>query len=457
MSGPGTVASAYNLAVHLDDGRVAIFNPVSRALLVVSVDIWDSHLNPETDRYRGKQDKPPAALQEHGLLVPVGFDELAATRIRFERARWTTEELQLTIVPTLACNLRCPYCFEGGAMDKAQTLTMPRAVEGHLLRWIARELRGLPRLSLTWYGGEPLLALDMIERTCGKLLPALDAMGVAYGSAIISNGTRLTADVAERLAACRVSIAQVSVDVPASTRRDASGSETMGTALDGAVNAIDAGIEVALRVNVLTSDEALFDNLYDAVARRNLSDRLKNIDFHFVHEPECPPKDAVEYSALSLPGFEAATVRERRKALALGLPVKTLSFARHALCEAVRDGPAIVDPSGRLYKCMEEVGLEEFAYGSVVPGVVPDDANLLPWLTHDWFSAVSCAECILLPQCAGGCPRRRIRQPGSLPADAYCFPELKAGLRDRIRLNVEEYDHRADARTKGTVVIDAAE
>lgn len=458
MSSPALVPSGFNVSVPLDDGRVAVYNTACGALLLLAGDVWRRHLAPEAEQEAAPPpEEPPAALREHGLLVPSGFDELAAARVRFERGRWRMSELEVTVVPTLACNLRCPYCFEGGAMERPGSLTMSRAVEGHLLRWLAASLRGKERLSLTWYGGEPVLALGQIERLSGKLLPALDAMGILAGAAILTNGTRLTSDVAERLVACRVHGAQVSVDVPSRTRDDAAGRDTLGAALDGVAAAIDAGMTVALRINVLTADGEAFDRLYDELDRRDLPGRLRSADFHLVRAPESPFSQASEYPVLSLAGFEAATLRERRKALARGVPVKSLNFSRHALCQAVRDNGVIVGPSGRLYKCMEEVGLDDRSHGSVVPGTLANDANLLPWLTHDWFAPAECGDCVLQPQCAGGCPQRRIRQPGALAPEAYCFPEIKSNLRERIRLYAEQHGDRPEAGAGGATVIDAAE
>lgn len=65
--------------------------------------------------------------------------------------------LQLIILPTEQCNLRCTYCYEDfthGAMD--------REVVEALKRFLDRRAPGLDRLWIAWFGGEPLLALDII-------------------------------------------------------------------------------------------------------------------------------------------------------------------------------------------------------------------------------------------------------------------------------------------------------
>ncbi len=75
------------------------------------------------------------------------------------------------------------------------------------------------------------------------------------------------------------------------------------------------------------------------------------------------------------------------------------SSGRNATCEST----ASIGPDGLLYKCVEVIGLPARAYGSVfLPGHVKL-ANLLPWLTYDWFGHAQCRDCVLLPQCAGGC------------------------------------------------------
>jgi len=65
--------------------------------------------------------------------------------------------LNLIILPTEACNFRCTYCYETFENKK-----MPRSVVSGIKSLIDRRGEELDELEISWFGGEPLLALDVI-------------------------------------------------------------------------------------------------------------------------------------------------------------------------------------------------------------------------------------------------------------------------------------------------------
>ena len=66
--------------------------------------------------------------------------------------------MRLTLVPTIACNLRCPYCFE---KSKPKGVISNETCD-KIIDFIKRDKRN-PCLDLNWFGGEPLLAINQIE------------------------------------------------------------------------------------------------------------------------------------------------------------------------------------------------------------------------------------------------------------------------------------------------------
>ncbi len=75
----------------------------------------------------------------------------------------------LTICTTMGCNFDCPYCFENHKAGK-----MSAEVQDDVVALAERMLDAAQRkaLSVTWFGGEPLLAPDVIEAlSAGKTEP----------------------------------------------------------------------------------------------------------------------------------------------------------------------------------------------------------------------------------------------------------------------------------------------
>jgi uncharacterized protein len=79
-------------------------------------------------------------------------------KIQFLAESFDKEYLDLVIIPTLSCNFNCPYCFEG----KKTNIYITKEVENDIIKFI-KERPFTKRISLTWYGGEPLIRFDKIK------------------------------------------------------------------------------------------------------------------------------------------------------------------------------------------------------------------------------------------------------------------------------------------------------
>jgi uncharacterized protein len=65
--------------------------------------------------------------------------------------------LDLHILPTEKCNFRCIYCYENFQIGK-----MKKEVITGVKNLISRRMDGLKQLRLSWFGGEPLAATEVI-------------------------------------------------------------------------------------------------------------------------------------------------------------------------------------------------------------------------------------------------------------------------------------------------------
>ncbi|MHB1622528.1 MAG: radical SAM protein, partial [Cuniculiplasma sp.] len=70
----------------------------------------------------------------------------------------SNQKLKLIIFPTEECNFRCKYCYENFNIGKMK----PEVVEG-IKNLLFERSKDLNRLDIEWFGGEPLLAYDIIE------------------------------------------------------------------------------------------------------------------------------------------------------------------------------------------------------------------------------------------------------------------------------------------------------
>ena len=117
------------------------------------------------------------------FLVPEGLDENALAEtvrqvVSAVRARGA-HITGYTILTTTDCNARCFYCYEAGVRKLSMSLETAKKTAEHIIASCGNE-----KVSINWFGGEPLLGKEVITLVCDVLNQA----GVAFRSRITSNG-----------------------------------------------------------------------------------------------------------------------------------------------------------------------------------------------------------------------------------------------------------------------------
>lgn len=179
------------------------YNSLSNAFVELSKDYYDQLMQYRPGEPVDIADKELGA-QLIRMKALVDDDEYEIRKIRFTNTarRFGKDSLSLTINPTLACNFRCPYCFEEGH----PVTRMTDETEDKVVKFIS----GFDpkRLSVTWFGGEPLLEFNRIK----SLTEKFKSLGIPYHASIITNGYLLNEETARQFAGLNISSAQVTLD-----------------------------------------------------------------------------------------------------------------------------------------------------------------------------------------------------------------------------------------------------
>lgn len=146
-------------------------------------------------------------------------------RSRIVAEALTAEKLELILLPTEQCNFRCTYCYEDFAIGKMR----PPVISG-VKNLIAARAPGLAHLHLSWFGGEPLAAYDVVKDISQFARSETTAHGVRYSAEMTTNGYQLSQPRVVELADLGVTRYQISLDGAEEdhnkTRLRADGSET---------------------------------------------------------------------------------------------------------------------------------------------------------------------------------------------------------------------------------------
>ena len=368
---------------------------------------------------------------QRGLMVD--FDERAALQTLGRASCAIPQQVSLTICPTMACNFDCPYCF-----STHHGKEMSPEVQDDVVSLAQRmlDVSGAQRLSVTWFGGEPLLAPRVIESLSSRLISCVEQRGGTYGASIITNGYLLTQEVADMLAAAGIQHAQVTVDgvgpTHDATRHLAGGGPTFDRIVAN-LRDTKLAFHVHVRCNVHEGNRGEFDEV------RACMERVASVSGNHI---ACFPALVRDNATADARGRQVDLVRGADMGdLSVFQRVRHFGPARGSFCGAHSLWDVGIDERGRLHKCWEAVSLPSLSFGTardwnpgdpIATATSPD--NLTKFLnTAQPTSDAECLDCVWLPVCAGGCPYRRLFESKACVAykdDAQTFVrELYAHLR----------------------------
>lgn len=428
--------SRYTVAVERNETTTTLFNTYHQTFAHLATEMWD-RLRSSEPLHRsavGAAGELWTGLAEAGFLVDDGIDELEQVIVAQHHARRDESRLELTIAPTMACNLGCGYCTE---LHKRPT-SMSLDDQDRVVEFVAGRLDGVKELQVCWFGGEPLVRPAPILRLSRKLISLCAFRGIAYRASVITNGTLLSDDLARELRSLQVRTARVTIDGP----RDLHDSLRPTIGGKGSYDDVLHGVEVARRyfdtaigVNVGKPNVRRVPELLHELARRELFDVA--VFFSRIFDPavgdDGPDMPRGRAVTLSVEEFAHHEVRLLRVARELGLSVSGFEGATPALpCSAVKADHFVLEPGGIVKRCYHEVTDDSKATGRLGRDgflrLERDDV----WMSHELLDD-GCRQCAYLPMCHGGCPK--FRMTGMDKEREICTPRkfnLTALISDEI-------------------------
>jgi uncharacterized protein len=182
--------------------------------------------------------------------------------------------LSLTILPTEQCNFRCVYCYEDFSIGKMQ----PETITG-IKSLIERRSPQLRHLQLSWFGGEPLVAKDIVmDISAYAQLLASQFADLNYSGSMTTNGYLLDISTLHSLVDVGVTHYQISLDGPEEvhdrSRIRADGKSTFKKIWSNLIAIRDSSLPVSIMLRLhLTADTFhLIDPLLEDIKREFLPD-----------------------------------------------------------------------------------------------------------------------------------------------------------------------------------------
>lgn len=417
-------------------GRSLLYSTKRSSLIVIP----DALLQAARDNTLAGPDRD--TLVRLGFLIPDPVAERLEMRDIFVNANKRRRLFNAVVVLNLDCNLACSYCYEDNfrgnfymSADTADlfvgTVTRDRIENGHDVK-------------ISFYGGEPLLSIDLIKDISARLGAAARENGTKFSFSLVSNGTLLTGSVVEELIPFGFTGAKVTLDGPREThdvsRPFVSGSGSFDAIVDNLAQ-IAGMITLHLGGNFTRDNYRSFPPLLDELLAKGISpDKVARVLFVPVVQ-KSGEKAASDFNSNCACSYEPwlieASTYLREETLKRGFSAPKMKMSA---CSVEYESDVVVNYNGDLYKCPAFMSNDSLRIGTLKDGIEDYRASH----NMDVWKKAECLDCAYLPICFGGC-----RQMTLLRTDAIEDVDCRKEYYDLSLEKIIRQDLKYQATKKG--------
>ena len=424
--------SKYNILSKSEKYGYLLFNTMSLAFIRINeqdIDMWKK-LRETPDSYTNFQNYD--FLIKARILVDNQEDDLNVYLADVLKNRYNSSDMALTILPTRGCNFGCIYCYE---QDRPNVL-MNEQTEKAIVKFVCSN-SNLKRLSVVWYGGEPLLNFDLMVR----LTKMFKQLNIEYSAKIVSNGYLLTKEKANLMKDLAIRNIQITFDgseeIHNQRRFLLGGQPTYRKIMDNLkyLLSINKEITIDIRTNIDRRNKDDYNKFYQDF-KSEINDKRVTMYPGFVSDLLSSECVSPEFN-ISEGGYKAQFILDIFDKYGIEIKSFLPKYRRHS-CVASKYFAFVIGPEGELYKCWRMVGNQKETIGNVNDGSL-DMVKFSKYLIGaDYTLDSKCLQCEFITLCGGGCPLVRMRNKYEKISLNHCCPE-KTHMEQLMELRYEMF------------------
>lgn len=337
-------------------------------------------------------------LIKHGFVIPTHVNEdLVLKKMFLEKIN--AQELLLVILPTEQCNFRCVYCYELFERTKLSSLNI-----NEIKRWVETNIVKFSGVRVSWFGGEPLLAMSIIEELSEFFIQCCKINRIPYYSSITTNGYLLTRENWSKLKKCHITDIQLTIDGLLETHNKQrcliTGEDTWVTIMNNLYYFRDSiktrTIRIMLRTNI-TKD--IYEQRYQYLSflQENFSDDDRfHFFFHLVMDWGNIKDNKIKEGFCS--ENELYQMMELAAEKGLKMPViRSFLYPFSRVCFAAKRNAFVITSEGALRKCTQRLYDDQRNY----LGLIKERNNIVGNREINCDLSVECTNCKMSPTCMG--------------------------------------------------------
>lgn len=380
-------------------------------------------------------------LIEVELIVPEFEDEFKDIMTINRLGLKDKKTLSSIIQPTANCQLGCGYC--GQVHSKKN---MSQNIVDLTLERIKNKLESkkFDALSVTWYGGEPLLGYSSIKKMSEFLINYTSEQKIAYSSFMITNGLSLKPNIFKTLHFdYNVNMFQITLDtlpeLHDKRRITKDGKNTFEIIMRN-IKAITSepyyknrvSKPILIRMNIDVTNFNAVPPFIDYLAAEGLQDK---INLSFASIVNWGQETAGDEFGLSKELFAELEIEWFLHAMRKGFSFDYFLPRRdYSSCMVVMEDSEVYDAFGNILPCYEFsytpfYDEKKYKIGTLFQSETELNQNIP---IRKWFDDLEagksyCISCNLLPVCNGACPKKWQNN------EIGC-PEFKLNIEDKLIL-----------------------
>ena len=416
--------SKYNIIRKYED-KILVYNSFSKSSILLEKDS-DTSCFENIDSFNKLSEEEKSILINNGFVISDDRDELSEIKYTFEQKFFENDTLTIALVPTLACNFACPYCFEKNLSCGKDNI---KKYFECLKKYAEKNFKKHKLIQLSLFGGEPLIYIKECLEFLEWVSKDSEENKYNYITTITTNGSLLTLEILESLVKYNLKALQITIDSDKENhdknRIFKNGNPSFDILMEKC-NMVASYMKSAddfnfiIRINLNTTNvEKVSEALehIDTFNRNKVKLLIRAIyNTHLYHEDnQNNVGDLKEY-------FDLGT--------RMGFNVLKEKY-NFQTCEACADRRFFyLMPNLTLWKCINDLNYDKCCIGKINDeGVLElNTDHIVMWYNNCMaaFGNKKCLKCKMLPDCFGGCPLYRYKngKNSCRTFDMSCLPFL---------------------------------
>lgn len=309
---------------------------------------------------------------------------------------------QLIILPTEKCNFRCTYCYEDFVIGR-----MREPVQAAIERYMDRRVPGLRELSISWFGGEPLVAKAVVLRLSSYAHQLCRQHGVNLSGGLTTNSYLLDFQLFEELLSYDQRFFQITLDGwndgHNAVRKLANGKGTFDRIWGNLLATRDSKecFAIQIRIHVRRDNYSSLETLVDHIAAEFGGDSRYTLDYEHLRNlggeggmTVDRPLSLAELKELEVglrARFDATVGATSKRGIptSLGSAPAIDELAKNGspeavpyICYASKPNSLLIRADGRIGKCTVALNDDRNTIGKINEDgtLTIDNAKLQPWV-----------------------------------------------------------------------------